>query len=212
MTEHQPPRSAQADLQDEHVRQTRDEAIIAAANRAEDMDGDAADLGAFPQTFAPDAVVARIQASAPRRVIGSCILAVLGSFSLYLALQDLGPTLAMRMVLGAMAGFSFYAALLLWKATGTVLELTPTELREENGRVIAKIDAVESVTRGTFAFKPSSGFLLVSREARGFVWAPGMWWRVGSRVGVGGVTPGMSTRYMAEVIADMLAVRRAKGR
>jgi hypothetical protein len=33
------------------------------------------------------------------------------------------------------------------------------------------------------------------------VWAPGLWWRFGKRVGVGGVTPAGQGKAMADVIA-----------
>jgi hypothetical protein len=41
----------------------------------------------------------------------------------------------------------------------------------------------------------------------GFAWVPGLWWRIGKRVGVGGVTPSQPARYMAEVMSAMILER-----
>ena len=38
-------------------------------------------------------------------------------------------------------------------------------------------------------------------------WQPGLWWRLGNRIGVGGMTPGSQAKAMAEIIAIKLAQR-----
>jgi hypothetical protein len=63
------------------------------------------------------------------------------------------------------------------------------------------MDGIRSVERGAFAFKPSHGFTLVMKEKQPRAWAPGLWWRLGRRVGVGGVTSAGQTKFMAEQIA-----------
>jgi hypothetical protein len=40
-------------------------------------------------------------------------------------------------------------------------------------------------------------------------WYPGLWWRMGRRVGIGGVTSAAQTKAMAEIIAAMIAVEPA---
>jgi hypothetical protein len=63
------------------------------------------------------------------------------------------------------------------------------------------------VERGAFALKPSNGFTLVMKHKSPRAWAPGIWWRTGYRVGVGGVTAAGQSRFMAEQIALMIARR-----
>jgi hypothetical protein len=53
--------------------------------------------------------------------------------------------------------------------------------------------------------KPSNGFTVVMETKQPRAWAPGLWWRVGRRVGVGGVTGASQTKFMAEQIALRLA-------
>ena len=64
-----------------------------------------------------------------------------------------------------------------------------------------------SVDRGAFAFQPSNGFLIRLRAGAERTWQPGMWWRIGTCVGVGGMTPGPQTKFMAETILAMITKR-----
>ncbi|MEJ6609340.1 MAG: hypothetical protein QNL63_06380, partial [Paracoccaceae bacterium] len=73
--------------------------------------------------------------------------------------------------------------------------------------VIAYVDQIVSIDRGMLAFKPSNGFIFKVKTAQPRAWNPGLWWRFGRRVGVGGVTPGSSTKMMADIIAAKLAER-----
>jgi hypothetical protein len=41
--------------------------------------------------------------------------------------------------------------------------------------VLARIDEIASLDRGTFAFKPSNGFLLRLSRKGTRVWRPGLW-------------------------------------
>lgn len=94
------------------------------------------------------------------------------------------------------------------RSTDRVIELTRTELRDNTGQVIARVEDVVNVDRGFFAFKPSNGFLLSTRAPAGpRVWHPGMWWRIGKQIGVGGVTPGSQTKMMTEMLNVLIAER-----
>ncbi|WP_460274934.1 hypothetical protein [Celeribacter sp. ULVN23_4] len=89
----------------------------------------------------------------------------------------------------------------LWQASGVRLVLSEEALMEEGGRVLCRLDDIDKVERGTFAFKPSNGFLIRLKTPGERVWAPGLWWRFGKRIGVGGVTPAGQGKAMADVIA-----------
>jgi hypothetical protein len=91
-----------------------------------------------------------------------------------------------------------------------VLELTREELREEGGRVLARIDEITTVDRGFFAFKPAAGFRLSLAERRPTVYAPGLWWRRGRMVMVGGVTSGAQSKAVADLISIRIAQKRGE--
>ena len=160
------------------------------------------------------AEIARIEVAPFRRWTGIAMQALLGLLLLWLALAEPPASLALRA--GVLAGgvIALALALRLHGATRRGLVLTETELREtgEGGRVLARLDRVRSVDRGAFAFKPSHGFLLnlAPGSSPGRAWAPGLWWRIGDRVGVGGVLRASETRFIAEAI-DLQLRAEARG-
>lgn len=151
------------------------------------------------------AEIARVGVAPVRRWAGVATLGLLGLILLWLALARPPAGLGLRAgVLVAGVGALLLAAR-LHAATGRGLVLTETDLRESGpgGRRLARLDQVRSVDRGAFAFKPSHGFLLnlAPNSSEGRAWAPGLWWRVGDRVGVGGVLRASDARFIAEAIA-----------
>jgi len=151
-------------------------------------------------------VLAVVEASAPRRWLGIFMIAVVAVVSLYVALAG-GPELHWQAFLLGVGVAACWIATKMWRATEARIELTETELRSSDGQVIALVEHIESLDRGVFAFKPSNGFLLRLSQPGDRVWQPGLWWRWGRRVGIGGVTPGSQTKFMAEILSAMMAQR-----
>ena len=150
-----------------------------------------------------DGIYALVQASPARRIFAYGVLFLLGALVIYVTLVE--PPALLWMVF--MLGFGFVMLLQaerLRRATTHVIELTDTELRDSSGTVLARIDEIRSVVRGTFALKPSNGFTLVLHSKKPRAWMPGLWWRLGRRVGVGGVTNAGQAKFMAERISMMI--------
>jgi len=153
-----------------------------------------------------DEVLARVRASAPRRWMGIAMLATIGGLSIYVALAA-PPALIWQLFLLAVGALALFMAERLRRATELTLELTETELRDSGGRVLARVADIQSLDSSFFAFKPSNGFLIRTKTPAARAWRPGLWWRVGRRIGIGGVTPGSQTKMMAEILSAMLARR-----
>jgi hypothetical protein len=155
----------------------------------------------------PAAPAMRLTPSPLRRWIGVGMLAALGGLLLWLALSSSAMAPGWRAVLGAIGLGAAWGAERMWRATGLSVELTAAGLSDSNGRVIAPLAAIRSIDRGAFAFKPSNGFLVRLNAPQPRAWAPGLWWRIGRSVGVGGVTNRDEAKLMAEYLAAMLAGR-----
>lgn len=155
----------------------------------------------------PDEVLATIQASTPRRFFGVAVLASLGLFLTYVALVSPPANPLWGFFLIFLGAGNVWAALRMWRATEGRIELTETQVRASDGTVIAEIADIRSLDRGMFAFKPSNGFMLRLNKKAPRRWWPGLWWCLGDRVGVGGVTSAGQTKAMAEIISAMLAQR-----
>ena len=159
-----------------------------------------------------DEVLAHIQASAPRRIFGVGALAALGGMLLYLAMAQPPAHPGWLVFLVGTGLTTLFLADKMRRATLSALELTATEFRSSDGTRIATIDQIEALDRGTFAFKPSNGFTLRLSVAAPRRWQPGLWWGLGRRVGVGGVTSAAQTKAVAEILSAMLAERKMNDR
>ena len=152
-------------------------------------------------------VLATVRASAPRRWIGVGMLAILGAMLVYLALATPPQTLFWQVFLLVMGVGSLVLADATRRATERAIELTAQGLRDTSGEVLVAIDDIERVNRGTFAMKPSNGFVVVLQSPGARSWHPGLWWRIGKRVGIGGVTPASQTKFMAQTLEALMAER-----
>lgn len=157
-------------------------------------------------------VLARLHASPVRRAIGLALLLAIGALLVWVAFARPPATPGWRLFLLGTGAGALWLAEHMRRTTRDLLELTREVLRDGSGRVLARVSEIRAVERGAFAFKPSGGFLLRLSAAPGAAWRPGLWWRIGRRVGVGGVTVGNEAKYMAEVIAAMLAERGEAGK
>jgi hypothetical protein len=153
-----------------------------------------------------DDVLATIEASAMRRWIAIGMLGFVGFVCLWISLSKppSGGYLITLLGLGVLAAWMAWR---LWSATEHKLILTEKDLRSADGMVLAEVADIEALDRGFFAFKPTHGFLIKTKTKGPKTWRPGMWWRMGRSIGVGGVTPGSQSKFMAEMLSAMIAKR-----
>lgn len=153
-------------------------------------------------------VIAVVDVSSMRRVMGVGALYGLGAVILYtvfVSWSGLGAVV-FGLILAAAA---FAMAERLRQATKGRVLLTKDALVDDAGTVLIALDEIAGVDRGILAFKPSNGFVLTlkSKQPRG--WAPGLWWRFGRFLGVGGAVSAGQTKFMAEQIVFALDSRAA---
>ena len=80
-------------------------------------------------------------------------------------------------------------------------------LTDDAGVVVCHIDEVDKIERGFAMFKPSGGFAILLKEEKPRGWSPGIWWRWGKRIGVGGATYGRAARNMSDAMTIAQAMR-----
>lgn len=153
-----------------------------------------------------DEILATVEASAPRRWAGVGMLALLGFLLLWVAATN-PPALHWQAFLIVLGGVSIWGARRMRRATEQRLELTVEGIRDSRGVVLVSVEDVEKIDRGTFAFKPSNGFMIRTKSSAARAWEPGLWWRLGRRLAIGGVTPGGQTKNMAEILSALVHQR-----
>lgn len=153
-----------------------------------------------------DEIIAVVDASAMRRVMGVGALYGLGGVILYTVFAGT-PSLGLAVFGGALGFVVFVMAERLRQATKSRVLLREDALVDDAGNVLVMIDDIAGVDRGILAFKPSNGFVLTLKSKQPRSWAPGLWWRFGRYLGVGGAVSAGQTKFMAEQIAFLLAQR-----
>jgi len=155
----------------------------------------------------PNEIIATISASQPRRAFALLVLLFLGLLLLYMAFARPPDALGWQALLLLLGGGALWLAERLRQATRLSLLLTRDALRDSEGRVLVRVAEIKTVDRGFLAFKPSNGFMVTSTVADGRAWAPGLWWRIGRRIGIGGVTSAGQSKAMAEILTALMAQR-----
>ncbi|MGR3504022.1 hypothetical protein [Pseudaestuariivita sp.] len=150
-------------------------------------------------------ILTTLSASGPRRVFGVTVFAVLGLVLLWIVFRTPPASLGLMVVLLVLGIASLFGAMRMWSATERSLHLTERGLELDTGEMIAPWDDIAKVERGMLAFKPSNGFLVTRKAKAPRAWAPGLYWQMGRRIGVGGVTTAAQGKLMADIIAMRLA-------
>jgi len=154
--------------------------------------------------------LARLEVSQARRTVGIAMQGGLGLFLLYIVAARSGSELLGTLVLAG-AGFAMlWFAWKFWRATDVALVLTTEGLFDGNGRPFCGFEDIEKVDRGFFAFRPSSGFVIICKTPVQRGWAPGLWWAFGKHIGIGGATGRAAGKQMADIISVMLTERGAE--
>ena len=150
-----------------------------------------------------DEILATLEVSAPRSWLGIAVTVLLGFLMFVIALTQPPQELHLLAVLIIVGIAALWSAWSMYKASTDAVILTRSALTSRSGTELCRIADIMSVDRGALAFKPSGGFLLGLRSRQSAAWVPGLWWRLGRRIGVGGVTRSAEARAMAELIDSL---------
>lgn len=154
-------------------------------------------------------VLVRLEVAPSRRFFGVGTLAGLGVVMLYIAIIS-PPAQVLMLAILVLIGAAFLgAAKKLWDATAESLIMTREDITTSSGRLLCRIDDIEKIDRGFFAFKPTNGFLVLLKEPTTRSWSPGLWWHLGKHIGIGGVTSPRQAKEMSAMISMMIVERNA---
>lgn len=156
-------------------------------------------------------ILATLIPSKMRRIFASGLLAILGLSLLYLFANQ-PPTSLPLQIIQVVTGIGLLLqARRLWYATANGVLLREDGIYDLNGVQICAMDNIKDIDRGFLAFKPSNGFLVRLHQPLPRAWAPGMWWRLGRRLGIGGTISAADSKHMADVLAVYLQSKNQTG-
>lgn len=145
-------------------------------------------------------IISRLAPSIARRILASGSPAGLGVVVFWIAANHPAPSASLLLGLGALGLSALAFAVLVWRATAVGLVLTEAELRDTTGRQLFALADVQQVEKGALSWKPAGGFAVVLTAPKPRVWVPGLWWRLGRRVMIGGATNGGEAKAMADLL------------
>jgi len=154
--------------------------------------------------------LAKLEPSLGRRWFGVIVLSLVGFMLAYLSFFQPPASLSGKILLPILALAFFWQAQWNLRVTKTGLYLTREGIFDGNDVEICALYNMVDVDRGVFAFKPSNGFLVRLHEPLGKAWAPGLYWRFGKRLGIGGATQPAQAKAMADMI-DIMILERSMG-
>ena len=149
-------------------------------------------------------VIATLAPTPARRVIAVAAIGGIGAVVLWMAATYPAPSAAILVGLVGLAVLCFAAAAYVWRVSAVRLELTEHELRDTAGRQLFALADVDQIEKGMLAWKPAGGFAVVLKSRKGRIWVPGVWWRLGRRVMIGGATNSGEAKAMADLMAEAL--------
>jgi len=152
-------------------------------------------------------ILTTVSVSAPRRYFGVGVLGALGLVLLWIVFKTPPATLPLTLFLGASGVVALWGATHMWRSAERALVLTTNALTDDQGLLLAKFDDIMRVERGMLAFKPSNGFVVTLKSKGKWAWSPGLYWRFGRKIGVGGVTAASQAKAMADILSMRLAER-----
>jgi len=142
-----------------------------------------------------------IRATLFRRVVAVVMLLISGGMFLYLAANEPSVGIIWKAVFALLGIGLFVLAAQLRSATTEAIRLTQDGLVETSGRLLCTMDNIDRIETSAFSFKPSNGLLVRLKTPMPGAWAPGLWWRYGTKLGIGGVTSAGEAKAMADIIA-----------
>ncbi len=152
-------------------------------------------------------VLAELGIAPARQLVFLFALAALGILMIWQAIQSEAAIVSRALIV--VLGLSLiFVADKIRRTPRISLLLTEEGLFQDNGEAVATWDQMVSIDRGALALKPSNGFTLLLVDKQPRAWVPGLWWRLGRRVGVGGTAYAGAAKFMAEQIALRLSPKR----
>lgn len=155
----------------------------------------------------PDTPVTTISISPLRRWFALGAFVALGGFVVMLSFES-NVAMEWKALTLAIAGGVFWLAYRMYLATQYAIELVDGVLRLSNGVVITQLDNIIAIDRGMFALKPTNGFTILLDQPVPRGWAPGLYWSLGRRIGIGGVVDPAAAKFMAETLTAHVASRK----
>ena len=143
-------------------------------------------------------VILKIKPSAGRRIFGIIILCLVAVIMMNYAFGDKAQSIVLRFILLLMAVVFLWQAQANLRFIGAALILKREGLFDDQGALICSLSNINQIDRGWISFKPSNGLLVRMHKPMALKWSPGLYWRFGKSLGIGGMVSPVLTKEMSD--------------
>ncbi len=77
-----------------------------------------------------------------------------------------------------------------------------------NENIICKIDDIKRIDASPYTFKSANGFLILLDTKSSFKSIPGLYWRYGHRISIGGLVSKHESKYLAGILSDLVTNKK----
>ena len=79
-----------------------------------------------------------------------------------------------------------------------------------DGSVICKIDDIERIDVSPYTFKSANGFIVILKTKSSFKSIPGLYWRLGKRLSIGGLVSKNESKFLSQTLLSFFEENKNK--
>ena len=138
-----------------------------------------------------------------KRLSGALLIFVLGTTLLFSVYKKSNPGYTVYESLFLLVGLILiFVSWRIGRARLTGIKLTKSGIYDLNDVKLCAILDINYIDRRTFAIKPANGFIIHLKNSAKSFWIPGLCWRIGKRLAIGG----MLSKQECKAFANLLEI------
>ena len=79
-----------------------------------------------------------------------------------------------------------------------------------DGSVICEIDDIERIDVSPYTFKSANGFIVILKTKSSFKSIPGLYWRLGKRLSIGGLVSKNESKFLSQTLLSFFEENKNK--
>ena len=165
-------------------------------------------MGVLQETGLMSDIILKIQPNLGRRIFSILVLCICAVVIMNNAFSNTMHSMVLKLTLFGLGVAFLWQAQASFRFANAALILKHDGLYDDQDNLICSLSNIALVDRGWFSLKPSNGFLLRLHEPQSRKWLPGLYWRFGRRLGVGGALSPVQTKEMSDKLILLMQEKK----
>ena len=74
--------------------------------------------------------------------------------------------------------------------------------------IICRIEDIETIDTSPYTFRSANGFIVFLRERSTFKIVPGLYWRLGNRISIGGLVSKAESKFLSTTMLNLMNTQK----